>query len=150
MDVSTVAAFFVNSSHIGSFNATATTIATMSIIAPTSLPTTTTSLTMPLIVTSMSHRTLQNLNKISGGAKHVIKDFSPVTLSTEWSKMARLLVLACLSVLGSIGNVFMISSVMIEDHLKKAGKCISTSNCASSISFVKSCITKGQTTCMYL
>lgn len=30
--------------------------------------------------------------------------------------------LACLSVIGSIGNVFMISSVMIEDHLKKAGK----------------------------
>uniref|UniRef100_A0A182PB70 G-protein coupled receptors family 1 profile domain-containing protein n=1 Tax=Anopheles epiroticus TaxID=199890 RepID=A0A182PB70_9DIPT len=46
---------------------------------------------------------------------------SPVTLSTEWPRLARLLLLACLSVVGSIGNVFMISSVMIEDHLKKAG-----------------------------
>ncbi|XP_049546047.1 melatonin receptor type 1B-like [Anopheles darlingi] len=48
-------------------------------------------------------------------------DVSPVTLSTEWPRLARLLLLACLSVVGSIGNVFMISSVMIEDHLKKAG-----------------------------
>uniref|UniRef100_A0A182SX34 G-protein coupled receptors family 1 profile domain-containing protein n=1 Tax=Anopheles maculatus TaxID=74869 RepID=A0A182SX34_9DIPT len=51
-----------------------------------------------------------------GGAGEV----SPVTLSTEWPRLARLLLLACLSVVGSIGNVFMISSVMIEDHLKKA------------------------------
>lgn len=49
-------------------------------------------------------------------------DVSPVTLSSEWSRMARLLLISCLSVVGSIGNVFMISSVMIEDHLKKAGK----------------------------
>ncbi|XP_049293708.1 melatonin receptor type 1B-A-like [Anopheles funestus] len=48
-------------------------------------------------------------------------EVSPVTLSTEWPRLARLLLLACLSVVGSIGNVFMISSVMIEDHLKKAG-----------------------------
>ncbi|KFB48769.1 alpha-1A adrenergic receptor-like protein [Anopheles sinensis] len=39
-----------------------------------------------------------------------------------WPRLARLLLLAGLSVVGSIGNVFMISSVMIEDHLKKAGK----------------------------
>lgn len=119
-----MAAFFMNSSHnISSFDATATTVATMSIIAPTSMPSTATTLTMPFIVTSMSHRTLQNLNRANIGTKHYIKDFSPVTLSTEWSKMARLLVLACLSVIGSIGNVFMISSVMIEDHLKKAVNC---------------------------
>lgn len=49
-------------------------------------------------------------------------DVSPVTLSAEWSRMARLLLISCLAVIGSIGNVFMISSVMIEDHLKKAGK----------------------------
>jgi hypothetical protein len=48
-------------------------------------------------------------------------DVSPVTLSSEWSRLARLLLLSILSVIGSIGNVFMISSVMIEDHLKKAG-----------------------------
>lgn len=57
----------------------------------------------------------------SGGTKHQ-EDVSPVTLSTEWPRLARLLLLASLSVIGSIGNVFMISSVMIEDHLKKAGK----------------------------
>ncbi|XP_055531912.1 melatonin receptor type 1A-like [Wyeomyia smithii] len=56
----------------------------------------------------------------SGGGKHH-EDVSPVTLSTEWPRLARLLLLASLSVIGSIGNVFMISSVMIEDHLKKAG-----------------------------
>lgn len=50
-------------------------------------------------------------------------DVRPVTLSSQWSRMARLLFISCLSVVGSIGNVFMVSSVMIEDHLKKAGKC---------------------------
>lgn len=48
---------------------------------------------------------------------------SPVTLSTEWSRLTRLIFLTILSVIGSVGNIFMISSVMIEDHLKKAGKC---------------------------
>nr|XP_029735654.1 melatonin receptor type 1B-like [Aedes albopictus] len=57
----------------------------------------------------------------SGGASKPQEDVSPVTLSTEWPRLARLLLLASLSVIGSIGNVFMISSVMIEDHLKKAG-----------------------------
>jgi hypothetical protein len=50
------------------------------------------------------------------------ESFSPVTLSTEWSRLTRLIFLTILSVLGSIGNIFMISSVMIEDHLKKAGE----------------------------
>ena len=45
----------------------------------------------------------------------------PVTLSTEWSRLARLIFLTILSVIGSVGNIFMISSVMVEDHLKKAG-----------------------------
>lgn len=49
---------------------------------------------------------------------------SPVTLSSEWSRLARLISLTILSVIGSVGNIFMISSVMIEDHLKKAGKAI--------------------------
>lgn len=115
----TVAAFFINH-NISSIDAATT--ATMSIVAPTSIPTTTTTFTVPFLVTSMSHRTLHSLNKASSSTRHHIKDFSPVTLSTEWSSMARLLVLACLSVIGSIGNVFMISSVMIEDHLKKAGE----------------------------
>lgn len=47
---------------------------------------------------------------------------SPVTLSMEWSRVARLLIMIGLSVVGSIGNVYMISSVMIEDHLNKRGK----------------------------
>lgn len=46
---------------------------------------------------------------------------SPVTLSSDWSRVARLLLLASLAVIGSVGNVFMISAVMIEDHLKKRG-----------------------------
>lgn len=53
---------------------------------------------------------------------------SPVTLSTEWSRLARLIFLTIMSVIGSVGNIFMISSVMIEDHLKKAGENISVSS----------------------
>ncbi|XP_043285808.1 melatonin receptor type 1B-A-like isoform X2 [Venturia canescens] len=48
-------------------------------------------------------------------------DVSPVTLSSDWSRVARLLLLASLAVVGSVGNVFMISAVMVEDHLKKRG-----------------------------
>lgn len=51
-----------------------------------------------------------------------VDNFSPVTLSQHWSRLARLLLISFLSVIGSVGNVFMISSVMVEDHLKKAGK----------------------------
>lgn len=61
-------------------------------------------------------------------AKHSSKHYhahpenvSAVTLSTEWSRLTRLIFLTLLSVIGSVGNIFMISSVMIEDHLKKAG-----------------------------
>ncbi|XP_024082333.1 melatonin receptor type 1B-A-like isoform X2 [Cimex lectularius] len=48
-------------------------------------------------------------------------EINPVTLSSDWSRVARLLTLAGLSVVGSLGNVYMISAVMIEDHLKKRG-----------------------------
>lgn len=51
---------------------------------------------------------------------------SPVTLSMEWSRVARLLIMIGLSVIGSIGNVYMISSVMIEDHLNKRGEYLIT------------------------
>lgn len=47
---------------------------------------------------------------------------SPVTLSADWSRVARLLVLASLAAIGSIGNVFMISAVMIDDYLRKRGQ----------------------------
>lgn len=47
---------------------------------------------------------------------------SPVTLNSDWSRVAKLLLLTALSVTGSVGNVFMISSVMIENHLKKRGE----------------------------
>ena len=50
------------------------------------------------------------------------KDMSPVTLASDWSRVARLLLLASLSVIGSVGNVFMISAVMTEDHLKQRGQ----------------------------
>ncbi|KAL1117030.1 hypothetical protein AAG570_004358 [Ranatra chinensis] len=46
---------------------------------------------------------------------------SPVTLAADWSRVARLLLVAGLAVVGSLGNVYMISAVMIEDHLKKRG-----------------------------
>lgn len=108
MDVTTLATIFLNSSSLNNSSLSTTT-------------TTTTSLVTPFLVTSMSHKTLHSFSRATSGSRHHIKDFSPVTLSTEWSSMARLLILSALSVVGSIGNVFMISSVMIEDHLKKAG-----------------------------
>lgn len=55
-------------------------------------------------------------------AANKFDNFSPVTLSPYWSRLAKLLLISFLSVIGSVGNVFMISSVMVEDHLKKAGK----------------------------
>lgn len=63
-------------------------------------------------------------------------DVRPVTLSSQWSRMARLLFISGLSVVGSIGNVFMVSSVMIEDHLKKAGKCAGASRICTQFSFI--------------
>lgn len=63
------------------------------------------------------------LTSLSIAAKYnKVDNFSAVTLSPYWSRLARLLLISFLSVIGSVGNVFMISSVMIEDHLKKAGK----------------------------
>ncbi|EFN70987.1 Melatonin receptor type 1C, partial [Camponotus floridanus] len=48
-------------------------------------------------------------------------DVSLVTLSSAWSRVARLLLLASLAVGGTVGNVFMISAVVVEDQLKKRG-----------------------------
>lgn len=57
------------------------------------------------------------------GKHHLLPEsVSPVTLSSEWSRLVRIIFLTLLSVIGSVGNIFMISSVMVEDHLKKAGK----------------------------
>lgn len=119
MDITTIATILLNSTNLAAANLSA-----MSTLAPQTMPITTSAITSsPFLVTSFSHKTLHSLGKGSFNSKPHIKDFSPITLSTDWSSMARLLVLACLSVIGSIGNVFMISSVMIEDHLKKAGEC---------------------------
>lgn len=49
-------------------------------------------------------------------------EFTPVTLNSSWSRLSRLLILSCLSVIGSVGNVFMISSLLIEEYLKRAGE----------------------------
>jgi hypothetical protein len=59
--------------------------------------------------------------------KHAKHNFHPhnvsaVLLSTEWPRLTRILFLTIMSAIGSVGNIFMISSVMIEDQLKKAGK----------------------------
>lgn len=93
------------------------TVAAGAIAATTAV--TTTSFATPLLVTTITH-TAAAISK-SYGKSIKNHEFSPVTLAAEWSRMARLLILALMSVIGSIGNVFMISSVMIEDHLKKAG-----------------------------
>ncbi|XP_063920563.1 melatonin receptor type 1B-B-like [Zophobas morio] len=50
-----------------------------------------------------------------------MESVSPVTLSSDWSRLARLIFLASLAAVGSVGNVFMISAVMIEDYLRKRG-----------------------------
>lgn len=57
---------------------------------------------------------------IVGGLEDV-EGVSPVTLSSDWSRVVRLLLVVGLSVVGSVGNAYMISAVMIEDHLKKRG-----------------------------
>lgn len=49
-------------------------------------------------------------------------DSDPVTLNPDWSRLARLILLASLAAIGSVGNVFMISAVMIEDYLRKRGR----------------------------
>lgn len=48
--------------------------------------------------------------------------FSPVLLSSEWRPLSRLVFLTIMSCIGGVGNIFMISSVMVEDQLKKAGE----------------------------
>ncbi|KAF6200805.1 hypothetical protein GE061_005251 [Apolygus lucorum] len=67
--------------------------------------------------TTVSPLTLEETTKMPAGWD----DVSPVTLSNDWSRVARLLTVAGLAVVGSLGNVYMISAVMIEDHLKKRG-----------------------------
>lgn len=61
---------------------------------------------------------------------HVLanEEVSPVTLNDHWSRLARLILLASMSAVGSVGNVFMMSAVMIEDYLRKRGelKCSSS------------------------
>lgn len=112
MDITTIATILLNSTNLAAANLSA-----MATLAPQTMPNTTSAIT-----SSFSHKTIPGLGKGGFNSKNPLKDFSPVTLATDWPRMARLLVLACLSIIGSIGNVFMISSVMIEDHLKKAGK----------------------------
>lgn len=60
---------------------------------------------------------IPNMTEISS----TVETVSPVTLSADWSRVARLLLLASLSAVGSVGNVFMISAIMIEDYLRKRG-----------------------------
>jgi len=63
-----------------------------------------------------------NASTPSGDDANLQEPVSLVTLSEEMSRVARLLLFASLAVIGSVGNIFMISSVMIEDHLKKRGR----------------------------
>jgi hypothetical protein len=49
------------------------------------------------------------------------ENVSPVTISPEWSRVGRLLMMSGLSVLGSVGNVYMISAVIVEEHLSRRG-----------------------------
>ncbi|KAI4491944.1 hypothetical protein M0804_003336 [Polistes exclamans] len=61
------------------------------------------------------------MDKTSGGIMDDDLGVSPVTLSPAWSRVARLLLLASLAVGGSVGNVFMISAIVVEEQLKKRG-----------------------------
>ncbi|XP_011697984.1 PREDICTED: melatonin receptor type 1B-A-like isoform X1 [Wasmannia auropunctata] len=63
---------------------------------------------------------IERLSKEINGSDSDL-DVSPVTLSSAWSRVARLLLLASLAVGGSVGNVFMISAVVVEDQLNKRG-----------------------------
>ncbi|KAL1517032.1 hypothetical protein ABEB36_000851 [Hypothenemus hampei] len=60
---------------------------------------------------------------LSNVTNHILskEEVSPVTLNDHWSRLARLILLASLSTVGSVGNVFMMSAVMIEDYLRKRG-----------------------------
>lgn len=97
-------------------------IASTSTASASMLDTTTVSAT-PLLVTSLTHAAaaISKSIKQSKSIKYN-NDFSPVTLAGDWSRMGKLLILAIFSIFGSVGNIFMISSVMVEDHLKKAGE----------------------------
>lgn len=52
---------------------------------------------------------------------NLAEDVSPVTISPAWSRVGRLLIMSGLSVLGSVGNVYMISAVIVEEHLSRRG-----------------------------
>lgn len=88
----------------------------------TIVPLLSTQITQITTITTTEGSKLFLTTSLSIAAKFNKVDFSPVTLSPHWSRLARLLLISFLSVIGSVGNVFMISSVMVEDHLKKAGK----------------------------
>lgn len=62
-----------------------------------------------------------SLNKATSSAIDGDLDVSPVTLSSDWPRVGRLSLLALLAGLGSMGNVFMISAVVVEDQLSKRG-----------------------------
>lgn len=82
------------------------------------------------IINNNSHETdtltffITPLAVVAKQGKHPLHPeiISPVTLSSETSRLVRIIFLTIFSVIGSVGNIFMISSVMVEDHLKKAGK----------------------------
>ncbi|XP_015176751.1 PREDICTED: substance-K receptor-like isoform X2 [Polistes dominula] len=61
------------------------------------------------------------MDKTGSGIMDEDLGVSPVTLSPAWSRVARLLLLASLAVGGSVGNVFMISAIVVEEQLKKRG-----------------------------
>uniref|UniRef100_T1IYG9 G-protein coupled receptors family 1 profile domain-containing protein n=1 Tax=Strigamia maritima TaxID=126957 RepID=T1IYG9_STRMM len=50
---------------------------------------------------------------------HELADYGE---SLQWNKVAKLLLLSTLSAVGTIGNIFAISAVMLENQLKKRGK----------------------------
>ena len=45
----------------------------------------------------------------------------PVTISTDLSEVTKLSVFAIISIFGSIGNIFVISSLMVEPQLNHSG-----------------------------
>ncbi|KAE8749314.1 hypothetical protein FOCC_FOCC004021 [Frankliniella occidentalis] len=76
-----------------------------------------------MTLTNMSLVTLAPpiMTGVAYGVAYGEEDVSPVTLDAHWNKVGRLLLLAAMAVIGSVGNVFFISSILIEDFLKQRG-----------------------------
>ncbi|XP_055708486.1 melatonin receptor type 1A-like [Phlebotomus papatasi] len=75
------------------------------------------------LITSYNVESVGSLNVTSLDlySKNLTRQFNIGVNPIYLSSSARLAILSCLFVIGSLGNVFLITSFTIEDHLKKVG-----------------------------